>query len=75
MSATSDEPKAQYTSAPRIVRSASGRAFIKLACIPGDKIVTVAWGWDGNETAPTVTPSIQCQRCGKHVTVRGGVEQ
>lgn len=28
------------------------------------------WGWDG---AVTVTPSIDCQRCGWHKTITNGV--
>jgi len=32
------------------------------------------WAWDGNRDAPTITPSIQCQACGLHVTITKGVE-
>lgn len=30
------------------------------------------WGWDGNIASPTITPSIDCQRCGWHRTIVGG---
>jgi hypothetical protein len=32
------------------------------------------WGWDGNVTRPTITPSIACQSCGLHVVIADGVE-
>ena len=34
------------------------------------------WHWDGNEDEPTIRPSIGCDtppRCGRHVTIIGGV--
>lgn len=30
------------------------------------------WAFDGNAEAPTLTPSIQCHRCGWHGYVRDG---
>lgn len=32
-----------------------------------------AWGWDGNEGAPTVTPSIDCPQCGWHKVITNGI--
>lgn len=32
------------------------------------------WSWDGNEVSPTISPSIDCQSCGLHVTVTNGQE-
>ena len=33
------------------------------------------WGWNGNADQPTITPSIHCQACGLHVTVKDGRAQ
>lgn len=30
------------------------------------------WGWDGNVETPTVSPSINCSKCGFHKTLTGG---
>lgn len=40
----------------------------------GDGITTPKqWGWDGNVVRPTITPSINCERCGWHKTITKGV--
>ena len=33
---------------------------------------TKIWGWDGHVEAPTVTPSIDCPKCGFHRTLTKG---
>lgn len=30
------------------------------------------WTWDGNETAPTLSPSINCSECGWHGHIQQG---
>lgn len=30
------------------------------------------WAWDGNESAPTLSPSIQCVKCGWHGHIVAG---
>jgi hypothetical protein len=32
-----------------------------------------AWQWDGNEDAPTLSPSVNCGGCGWHGHIQGGV--
>ena len=56
------------------------RASLRLECGRGCIIPLVKgaprdprpWGWDGNETAPTVIPSINCSKCGFHKTLTNG---
>ena len=30
------------------------------------------WGWDGNSEVPTISPSINCTKCGFHKTLING---
>lgn len=34
---------------------------------------TPTWTWDGNESAPTLEPSINCSECGWHGFIREGI--
>lgn len=60
-----------------------GKHYLRLNCrrqceIPlnGDGAKEIggvkAWGWNGNEQAPSVTPSIACEQCGWHKTITNG---
>lgn len=58
------------------------RAFLQLECgshcqIPVRKGAarmgeSKVWGWDGKVENPTVTPSIDCTKCGFHKTLQSG---
>lgn len=41
---------------------------------PHSDAAGLVWNWDGDVQKPTITPSIQCQACGLHVVITGGVE-
>lgn len=79
--------KPRQPSAWTVVRSGNdefpGNHYLRLNCarmceIPlsteGAKEAngTKRWGWNGDRHTPTVTPSIDCQKCGWHKTVVNG---
>lgn len=44
------------------------------AVATGDPPKATMWQWDGNVSAPTISPSIDCQGgCGRHFTMTNGV--
>lgn len=93
------DPKAQYTSGPRVFVRDEHRAYVQLDCRPrkdadGNDLVgghcrfrltrgpavngspaDQHWHWDGNVDVPTISPSIDCTSCKKHVTIVQGAER
>ncbi len=49
------------------------RITCAIALRPQKNAVGASWGWDGNREAPTVTPSINCEKgCGWHGWLKAG---
>lgn len=45
----------------------------QVALRPQKNSVGASWAWDGNREAPTITPSINCEKvCGWHGWLRAG---
>lgn len=79
------EPKQPDTWTVKIREDDPTRARLVLNCdqacnVPlsvGEPRISISgprrWGWNGNVESPSVTPSINCSRCGWHKTITKGV--